>query len=89
MCKDYKPLILRKHHELTPDEQKEESRMIRERAKEEGRTRSEVFRIALVRMRFADMGKGEFFDEMLVESRKNGEDYMDFIKRMNRTYCAH
>lgn len=89
MADDYKPLIFRKHSTLTECEKEEESRAVTDHAKREGLTESEIFRIALFRMRFENIGKGAFYDEKLVESRENREDHMDFIKRMNRTYLAH
>ena len=89
MADDYKPFILRKFAHLSRHESDEELERLDAHAKEEGRSSSEVFRIAMMRRNFADLGKGDFYDEMLVESRKKGEDHMAFIERMNADYLTH
>jgi len=89
MSDEYKPLIFKKHSLMSPAEREEESERTEAYAAKEGRSVSEVFRIAMMRMKFEEIHKGEFYDEKLVESRKNGEAHMDFIQRMKRTYLAH
>jgi len=84
-----KPFLLKEFRKITAEERNQELVLIKEKAKKEGRCWREVSRIATFRLQFAKMDQGDFYDQKLVESRKNGEDYMDFIRRMKLTHLAH
>lgn len=54
-------------------------------SEETGRSMQEIERAFLCRRVFERRGRGEEFDRLLHESRKEGIDLMDFVKRLQET----